>query len=477
VKEPVSKGGASAVEILYYLRVLRRRWVIVAASVLFALTAAALVTARTPPRFAASTTLIVSTPEQKGDVNSAYQAVLLSQQRVKSYAALMRSQGVTAGVARRLGDGVTAEELQQRITAQALPDTVLLRATVTDPSAAHAVQVADALGAEFSRYVDGLERSGAPGRPAVKITVADGPVLPTVPVSPRPVRNLGLGLVVGLVVGLVGAVLRDRTDTSVRSARTLADLTASPTLAAIDLDRVAGKRPLTLRDDGASAHAEAFRSLRATLRFGGPGDLPRSVTMTGATGEEGTTTIACNLAIALAESGARVVLVDADLRRPRVGDYLGIGETAGLTNVLSEGADVTEVLRPWGSGSLSVLPSGPIPDNPGELLATRRFGEVLRRLEGQADIVIFDAPPLLAVSDAAVLARGCAGAVVITRYARTREDQVVQAAERLTAVRARLLGTVLNFVQPMSRAPWPVGALRPAVSAGRRRVTAMGEGS
>lgn len=463
-------------EILYYLRVLRRRWMIVAGSVLFALTAAALVTARTPPRYAASTTLIVSAPEQKGDVSSAYQAVLLSQQRVKSYAALMRSQGVTSGVARRLADGVTPEELQQRITAEALPDTVLLRATVTDPSAAHAVQVADALGAEFSRYVDGLEQSGAPASPAVKITVADGPVLPTAPVSPRPLRNLGLGLVVGLVIGLVGAVLRDRTDTSVRSARALAELTASPTLAAIDLDRAAGKRPLTLRDAGDSAHAEAFRSLRAALRFGGPGDLPRSVTITGATGEEGTTTIACNLAIALAESGARVILVDADLRRPRVRDYLGIGETTGLTNVLSEGTDVAEVLRPWGSGSLSVLPSGPIHAGPGDLLATRTFREVLRRLEAQADIVIFDAPPLLAVSDAAVLARCCAGAVLITRYARTREEQVAEAAERLAAVRAGLLGTVLNFVQPTSRTPWPAGLPRSA-RVEHRRVTAMGEGS
>jgi capsular exopolysaccharide synthesis family protein len=465
------------VEILYYLRVLRRRWMIVAGSVLFALTAAALVTARTPPTYAASTTLIVSAPEQKGDVTSAYQAALLSQQRVKSYAALMRSQGVTSGVARRLADGVTAEELQRRITAEALPDTVLLRATVTDPSAAHAVQVADALGAEFSRYVEGLEQSGAPARPAVKITVADGPELPTVPVSPRPLRNLGLGLAIGLVVGLLGAVLRDRTDTSVRSARALAELTASPTLAAIDLDRSAGKRPLTLRDAGDSAHAEAFRSLRATLRFGGPGGLPRSVTLTGAAGEEGTTTIACNLAIALAESGVRVILVDADLRRPRIRDYLGISETAGLTNALSEGADAVGLLRPWGAGSLSVLPSGPIPGNPSELLADRTFREVLRRLEARADIVIIDAPPLMAVSDAAVLARRCAGAVLITRYARTREEQVAQAAERLAAVRARLLGTVLNFVQPASGTPWRAGAPRAATRVERPRVTAMGEGS
>jgi tyrosine-protein kinase len=466
---------ASTVETLSYLRVLRRRWMLVVASVLFALIAAALVTARTTPRYAASITLIVTAPEQSGNVTSAYQAVLLSQQRVKSYAALMRSQGVTAGVARRLGDGVIAEELQQRITAQVLPDTVLLRATVTDPSAAHAAQVADTLGAEFARYVDGLERSGASTHPAVKITVADGAVLPTVPVSPRPVRNLGAGLVIGLIVGAIGAVLRDRADTSVRSARALSDLTASPTLAAIDFDRGAGKRPLTMRDDAGSAHAEAFRSLRTTLQFGGAGDLPRLVTVTGPVAEEGTTTIACNLAIALAESGVRVILVDADLRRPRVGDYLGIGETVGLTNVLSEGMPVTDALRPWGSGALSVLPSGPIPSDPSELLASRTFRATIRALEKEADIVLFDTPPLLGVCDATILACLSAGTILVTRYGRTREEHVVQAAERLATVNARLLGTVLNFVQPAGPAPLTIGVPRPAT--GRRTVTAMGEGA
>ncbi|GAB2825932.1 polysaccharide biosynthesis tyrosine autokinase [Actinoallomurus bryophytorum] len=462
-------------EKLYYLRVLRRRWMILVVSVLFALTSAALVTARTTPQYAASITLIVSAPEQSGNLNTAYQAILLSQQRVKSYAALMRSQGVTAGVARRLGDGVTAEELQERITAQVLPDSVLLRATVTDPSAAHAVQVADTLGTEFSHYVDGLERSGTSAHPTVKITVADGAVLPSAPVSPRPVRNLGAGLVIGLIVGAVGALLRDRTDTSVRSARILSDLTASPTLAAIDFDRRAGKRPLTMRDDAESVHAEAFRSLRTTLQFGGAGDLPRSVTVAGSAADEGTTTIACNLAIALAESGVRVILVDADLRRPRVGDYLGIGEAPGLTNVLSERMPVKDVLRSWGSGSLSVLPSGPIPPNPSELLTSRTFRATLRKLEGEADIVIFDAPPLLGVCDAAILAHNCAGAILVTRYGRTREEHVVEAAERLAAVNARLVGTVLNFVQPAGHTPLVVGV--PAPAAGRQRVTAMGEGS
>lgn len=466
-------------EMLHYLRVLRRRWMILAASVLFALTSAALVTARTTPQYAASITLIVSAPEGSGNVTTAYQALLLSQQRVKSYAELIRSQSVTTSVANRLHDGVTVEELQQRITAQAVPDTVLLRATVTDPSAAHATQVADTLGAEFSHYVDGLERPGSPAHPGVKITVADGAVLPTVPVSPRPVRNLGVGLVIGLIIGAIGATLREVTDTSVRSVQTLRELTGSVTLAAIGLDRGAGSRPIVRGDFADPARTEAFRSLRTNLLFAGAGAgaPPRSVAVTSSVAEEGTTTIACNLAIALAEAGARVILVDADLRRPRIADYLGIEAPTGLTNVLADGTAIADVLRPWGPGSLRVLPAGPVPPGPSELLVAPRFLATLRELEGQADIVLFDAPPLLAVSDAAIIARGCAGAVLVTRQGRTSEEQVVQAVERLTVVQAALLGTVLNFAQPASRTPIPLRVPRQATPADRARVTAMGEGS
>jgi capsular exopolysaccharide synthesis family protein len=463
-------------EMLHYLRVLRCRWMIVAASVLFALTSAALVTARTTPRYAASITLIVSAPEGSGNVTTAYQALLLSQQRVKSYAALIHSQSVATGVAKRLHDGVTAEELQQRITAQAIPDTVLLRATVTDPSAAHAAQVADMLGTEFSHYVDGLERPRSPAHPGVKITVADGAVLPAAPVSPRPVRNLGVGLLIGLIIGAIGAVLREVTDTSVRSVQVLRELTGAAVLGAIGLDRDAGRRPLVMGTGADPARAEAFRSLRTNLRFAA-GAPPRSVAVTSTVAQEGSTTVACNLAIALAEAGARVVLVDTDLRRPRVADYLGIDAPAGLTNILADGMAVEDVLRPWGPGSLSVLPSGPVPPDPSELLASPRFLTTLRELEGVADIVIFDAPPLLSFSDAAIIARGCSGAMLVTRQGRTRQEEVAQAVERLTVVHAALLGTVLNFAQPVTRTPVPPRVPRQATAADRQRVTAVREGS
>jgi len=463
------------VELLYYVRALRRRWIVLAASVLLALIAAALVTARTSPQYAVSTTLIVSAPGDSGNTQSAYQALLLSQQRVKSYAALMRSRGVTAGVAKSLNNGLTAEDVQNRITAEAVPDTVLLRATVRDRSPALAMEIANTLGTEFSHYVDKLEQPPTAAHSVVKITVADDADLPTTPVSPRPIRNLGLGLVLGLIVGAIAAVLQEIMDTSVRSAQALREMTGSTTLGVIDFDRSAGRQPLTVRDDGHSARAETFRSLRTNLRFAGAGELPRSVAIAASVPEEGTTTIACNLAIALAEADWRVILVDTDLRRPRVADYLGIEATTGLTSVLTNGVAVKDVLRKWGPGSLSVLPSGPIPPNPSELLGSQKMLRTLGELEQKADIVIFDTPPLLAVTDAAVLARFCAGALLVTRFGRTRQEQVTQAVERLTMVDARLLGSVLNFAKPETGLPPTFGVPRLTAPADRRSLVVLGE--
>jgi capsular exopolysaccharide synthesis family protein len=434
-------------ELLHYARLLRRRWVLLATSVLLSMIVAALVTARTSPQYAASVTLVVTAPEDGGNPVAAYQGFLLSKERARSYAMLIRSRGVTDDVAKALGVGLTGEELRARITAEAVPDTVLLRATVTDGSPALAMRIGNTLAARFADYVARLEQAAPASRPAVRITIADDADLPAAPVSPRPLLNLGLGLVIGLIFGAVAAVLRDLTDTTVKSVRSLRELTGGAALGVIDLDRRLGEHSFIVRNGGDSPQAEALRLLRTHLRFaGGGGGLPRSVVVTSAVAGEGKSTIACNLAVTLAENGWNVVLVDADPRHSRLGEYLGLKESAGLTSVLADGRPADEVFQRWGPGSLSVLASGPLTHNPSELLASGRMRTVLRELEERADIVLIDTPPLLSTTDAAILARQCTGALLVTRCGRTRREQVAQAIERLETVQAELLGAVLSFV-------------------------------
>ena len=429
---------------LDFLRILRRRWILVAVSAALALGTAMLVTAWTTPQYAASTTLVVSAPADAGNPVAAYQAVLLSQERAKSYARLIRSQDLADRLARTLGDGVTGAELSKRISAEAVPGTVLLRATVRDGSPARAQGIAGALGPEFARFAAGLEGTGGSAKPAVKITVADGAALPTSQVSPRPLRNLAVGLLAGLLAGAAAAALRDVLDTAVRCGRELREASGATTIGAIGADARAAANRLVVRDGG-SPGSEAFRSLRTNLWSTGTGRPPRSVAITSPVRGEGRTTVAANLAVALADAGRRVVLVEGDLRRPRLAAWLGVEESEGLTGVLRGATTVDEAVRRWGASTLSVLPAGPVPEGPSELLESEEMPRLLRELGERADIVIVDTPPVLYVTDAAIIARGCDATLLLARCGRTAREEVEQAVERLTAAGAGVLGAVLTF--------------------------------
>ncbi len=436
-------------ELLYYLRVLRRRWVLVAASVLLALTAAAFATLRAEPVYASSITLVVSAPDDGGNASAAYQGILLSQERAKSYAKLIRSRSVTDKVAKALRDGLTAEEIQQRITAEAVPQTVLLRVTVTDGSPILAMQIAHTLGTEFASYASGLESAHS----TAKITIADDAEPSMAPVSPRPLLNLALGLVIGLLVGTVAAILRELTDTSVTSVPALREAGAGAVLGVVGAGRGAVAAP-------ASGRTEAFRSLAAGLRFGRDG-LPGSLVVTGAVTGEGASTVARGLAVALADLGLKVILVDADPVRPYfTGGFRG---AASLPGVLVGDRQLDDSLVQWGPDSLRVLPDA------GGVLT--ELPSIAAELAERADIVLYDAPPVLSTIDTAILAHGCAGAVLVTRYARTRRGEVARAADRLDRVGAQILGTVLNFAQPSGRILSDPVAVR---SAGRRALAAEG---
>jgi capsular exopolysaccharide synthesis family protein len=166
---------------------------------------------------------------------------------------------------------------------------------------------------------------------------------------------------------------------------------------------------------------------------------------------EGKTTMTINIALTLAESGRRVAVVEADLRRPRVTRYLQLVGGVGLTNVLAGAADLDEVMQPYGPGGMAVLAAGPTPPNPGELLASSHMAALIDKLRASHDFVIIDAPPLLPVADSTGLAPLVDGVILSVRYGSTRKDQLSQAVTALERVGARVLGVVLNIVPPNAR--------------------------
>jgi len=186
--------------------------------------------------------------------------------------------------------------------------------------------------------------------------------------------------------------------------------------------------------------------LRTNLQFVQVDGPLRSLVMTSSVPREGKSTTTCNLAITLSQAGLRVCLVEADLRRPRAADYLGMIGAVGLTDVLIGRVALEDAVQTWGQGMLDVLPSGPLPPNPSELLSSRAMTELMTTLHERYDLVLIDAPPLLPVTDAAILSTVADGAVLCVHAGKTRRDQLEQAAGALRSVDAKVLGVVLTMV-------------------------------
>jgi capsular exopolysaccharide synthesis family protein len=203
-----------------------------------------------------------------------------------------------------------------------------------------------------------------------------------------------------------------------------------------------------IEPNSSSRSAEAYRHLQTNLQFLDVDSPPRVLMVSSAVPAEGKTTVAVNLALALADAGQRVVVIEADLRRPRVTAYLGLVGGVGLTNVLTGRAQVEEVEQAYEDGDLVVIGAGPTAPNPAQLLASGTMAALLAKLRASYDYVILDAPPLLPVADATGLAVLADGVLLSVRHGSTTKDQLRQARATLERVGARIVGTVLNLVPP-----------------------------
>lgn len=427
-----------------FLGLLRDRWKLIALVTLLAGAISAGLTARMTPLYSSSLTFYVSAQTRSTDVAQAYQADLLSQQKVQSYADLLTGPMLAGEVVRRMGLALSPAQLQTEITAQAVPQTVLLTAIVTSPSPQQAQAIARTVSMLFPRQVDRLERPAHGGTSTVLVTVVANPSQPAAPVSPRPARNVGLALGVGLLAGVGLAAGLRSLDTTVRTSEQLArSLGGKPVLGLIPYDSVARSHPVLTDSQLASPRMEAFRKLRLNLQFVEI-DKPRKVLLfTSALPNDGKTTTVCNLGIALGPAGKRVIVVECDLRRPRVGGYLGLPSGAGLTDLLLGRAALQDVVQRWGDDEFDVLTSGVLPPNPGDLLGSRRMAELIEQLRASYDLVLIDMPPLLPFSDTAATAPFCDGAIVVARYSRTKSEHLRRVAESLAAVGSPVLAGVL----------------------------------
>ncbi|UNK70121.1 polysaccharide biosynthesis tyrosine autokinase [Microbacterium sp. H1-D42] len=431
-----------------YIRALRRNLVVVIAATVIGLCAGAIVGLTTPQRFEASTQLMVSV-----DAGSAASPAELAQgnsyalQVAESYRSVLTSSLVLQPVIDDLGLDVTTRQLAGKVTASLAPRGVIITVAVTDANPGQAARLANAIGDSFSSVItDELEQRQNETAYSIRIIPVQTATVPTTPSAPNLRLSVILGGLVGLAAGVGIALLREVLDRRIRTLEDVERTIDAPVLGGISLDPEASTRPLIMANAPLDPRAEAFRSLRTNVRFLFPSGGSGVFVVTSAGPSEGKSTTAANLAIALGESGYRVALVDADMRKPRVAGLLGIEGAIGLSDVLIGRVAVNDVMQRWGRGTFFALPAGTVPPNPAELLGSDAMKALIADLEAAFDVIIFDAPPVLPVTDAAVLSRLTTGVLLVAAAEATTTDNLAAAATRIEAADGKVLGTVVTML-------------------------------
>lgn len=430
-------------EIRDLVRLLRQSWVAILCFTMVGLMSGGLLSLLSKPTYTSETQLFVAI-QNSGTVQELQQGNTFSQARVQSYVKAATQPVVLQPAIEALGLDLSPKELQGRISASADLNTVLIKITASDSSPVQAAALAQAIADSLIEAVDKLETPANGGISPVRLSIITPAAAPESPSAPNTRLDLLLGAVLGLGCGIGWAYIRKATDNKIRGESELRRVTTAPILAGIAFDNDALKSPLLTQAASQSPRAESFRQLRTNLQFANLTTNSGSILLTSSTPGEGKSTTAINLAMAYAQSGKSVCLVDADLRRPMVGDYLGLDRHAGLSTALIGAAAVEDLLQPWGEDNMFVLTSGQIPPNPSELLGSEQMVGLLERLEQLFDLVIIDTPPLLPVTDAAVLSQRVAGVIVVISAQKTKIHELERSLGSLELVGARTLGVVLN---------------------------------
>ncbi|MDR7184919.1 capsular exopolysaccharide synthesis family protein [Microbacterium trichothecenolyticum] len=432
-------------ELTDYIRILRKNWVIIVVATLVGIGVAAAWSLTRTPQYEAQSTVFVST-QSGSTIQDLQQGSNFTQSRVQTYTNLVTTPIVMNPVIAELGLGMTASELSAEVEASAALNTTLITITVTGADPVQAADVANALGASLKSVVERLETPNGTDTSPVRVERVKDALPPLSPSSPNVPLNLALGALVGLAIGIGVAVLRAVLDTRIRTPRDVEQVTDRPLIGAIAFDPKAKERPLIVHADPLSPRAESFRAMRTNLQFLETDEGRASYVITSSVPSEGKSTTTINLAIALADAGKRVALLDTDLRKPKIAEYLGIEGGAGLTDVLIGRARLADVMLPWGNRSLYVLPAGKIPPNPSELLGSKSMLQLLEALERDVDIVLCDAPPLLPVTDAAILAKATSGAILVVSAGHTNRHQLSGAVDALNTAGAHIAGVAMTMV-------------------------------
>jgi len=428
-----------------YWIIVRKRWSIIISSLAIAMIIGSLYVFFVNPTYSSTARLFVST-EASTSTSDLLQGSNFTQQRVKSYADIASSPKVLEPVIRDLGLQETTEELAKRVSSSVPLNTVIIELTVEDESPVRAAAIANRLALSLTTTVEDIEKPVDGLSTPVKVTIIQDGQTPLKPDNPKPLLDMLIALFGGLVVGIGLAILIENLDLRIRNHGDIEAISTASVLGGIGFDEGATENPLIVHTKPKSTRAEAFRQLRTNIQFIEAVEGRKSVIISSSVPSEGKSTTIANLAIAMADTGAKVLLIDCDFRKPKQHKYLGVEGAVGLTNHLIGQAKLEDVIQPWGKGKLSVLLAGQVPPNPSELLGSEKMRKLILDAEKKFDMVLIDTAPLLPVTDAAILSKMTGGVVVVVSVGKTTRPQLQGALSHIETVGGKVLGFVMNKI-------------------------------
>ncbi|WP_166785480.1 polysaccharide biosynthesis tyrosine autokinase [Cryobacterium cryoconiti] len=442
-------GGGRVTHSGFWILV-RKRWFVIAALSLLGVVIGSAYVVVTPPEYTAKTELFVSTVSGDNTADLA-QGSNFAQQQARNYSIVAQRDIVLVPVITALGLKTTPDELSDRISASVPLNSSMISISVTDSSPARAAATADAVGTSLANTVIRLVPKRSDGSSPVNLQVVQPARVPTSPSAPNPRVVLAFAGILGLLAGLGFTAIAELISAKVRSVDHLKEITNLTILGTVSDDKAAVTSPLFSQSNSQSLRSEEYRQIRTNVHFLHPDESHKVFVVTSSIPGEGKSTTSANLAVTLAASGIATCLVEADLRKPALGDYLDLEGGVGLTTILAGDATLDEALQSWGPHQLQVLLSGQVPPNPSELLESNQAQNLLRTLKARFDVVIIDCPPLMPVTDAAVVARAFGGAILVVGVDRVETRELKMAMDALTTSGAPILGVIANFVPAGTR--------------------------
>lgn len=441
-------------------KTLRKRLVLIISAVILAVTLAGVVSyLYLTPIYKASTQILVTQKENDQQYNS--QDIQTNLQLINTYKLIIKSPAILSIVAEKLDINTSPGMLNSQIAVNSEQSSQVVNISVQDVDHRNAVDIANVTAEVFQEEIKTLMNVDNVNilSPAVH---AQNPS----PIKPDPLLNMAIAAVIGLMLGIGLAFLLEYLDKTVKSEQDIEELLELPILGLVGpipnnegirrrrerkgrwlkkkTKLETAKRKLITRNNPKAIHSEQYRTIRTNINFSMPDRELQTLLFTSALPRDGKSTTAANAAIVFAQEGKKVLLVDVDMRKPTVHHTFELMNGLGLSNVLTRQATISEVANESGTEGLDIITCGPIPPNPAELLSSQMMETVLEEMKKAYDMVIFDSPPLLSVSDAQILSNRCDGTILVINSGITEKDGAVKAKEMLASSKAHIIGAVLN---------------------------------